>query len=166
MQRIVLTTVKKRKLNKILNRHSTYKKFSATKIDAYEYTATLGVRVCPYCNIHFTYTVYETTNTNGVGGTHETPVCRPDIDHFEMQSKTGELSLAQDNLIPACQQCNSRVKFRKEFKKSTHLHPFYDDFDSIKRFSIDLMAPDFSKIKNFRITFSNRAVKWSPLCCQ
>lgn len=163
MQKITLTKEKKRKLNKILKKYSTFKKFSETRIDAYEYTATLGVRVCPYCNIHFTYTVYETTNADGPDGEHVTPVCRPDIDHFETQSKAGELSLAQENLIPACQQCNSRVKFRTEFKKSTHLHPFYDDFDSLKRFSIDLSDPDLFNTKSFRITFLNQVASTTDL---
>lgn len=157
MQRIDLTAAQKRKLNEILNRYTSYQKFSATQIDAYAYTATLGVRVCPYCNINFTYTVYEKRNSEGVDGSHETPVCRADMDHFELKSKVGEMSLAQDNLIPACQQCNSRVKFRTQFNSSTHLHPFRDDFDSIKRFSVDLWDPDLSKVDSFGIVFTDRS---------
>lgn len=163
MQRIDLTTQQKRKLNRILNRYTSFQRFSATKNDAYAYTATLGVRVCPYCNINYTYTVYEVENTNGPGGSHRSPVCRPDIDHFQMRSTTGKLSLAQTNLIPACQQCNSRVKFRTQFEPTTHLQPFCDDFDSIKRFTIDLENPVLSKEESFRIAFSNKAASASDV---
>ncbi len=157
MQRINITASQKRKLNKILNRHTTYKGFSATRLDAYEYTSELGVRVCPYCNINFTYTVYEIENSGGPSGTYKTPVCRPDIDHFQLKSSVGNLSLAQSNLIPACQQCNSRVKFRTKFDPSTHIHPFRDDFDSLKSFTVDLKDPDLSKEQSFHIGFSNRS---------
>lgn len=163
MQRIKITESQRLKLNKILNRHTTYTGFSATRIDAYEYTSTLGVRVCPYCNIDFTYTVYESENNDGPGGSHKTPICRPDIDHFQLKSKVGKLSLAQSNLIPACQRCNSRVKFRTEFNPATHIHPFRDDFDSLKRFTIDLKDPDLSKKQSFRIGFTNRSAFASAL---
>ncbi|NBB79635.1 MAG: hypothetical protein GVY36_09350 [Verrucomicrobia bacterium] len=161
MQRIKITESQKLKLNKILNKHSSFKAFSATRVDAYEYTSTLGVRVCPYCNIDFTYTVYETENNDGPGGSHKTPVCRPDIDHFQLKSKVGNLSLAQSNLIPACQRCNSRVKFRTEFNPTTHIHPFRDDFDSLKRFTVDLKDPDLNKKQSFRIGFTNQSASTS-----
>jgi len=157
MQKIRLTKTQKKKLNTILNRHATYERFSASKIDAYNYTTTLGVRVCPYCNINFTYTVYEIENKVGTAGAHKTPVCRPDIDHFQLKSKNDELSLAQRNLIPSCQQCNSRVKLRTQFNPLTHIHPFREDFDSIKRFTVELNDPDLTKIESFRISFSNRS---------
>jgi hypothetical protein len=84
------------------------------------------------------------------------PVCRPDLDHFEAQTVSSGLSLAQENLVPACQQCNSRIKLRKVFRSSTHIHPFKDDFDSIKRFRIDLKAPDYLDRKSFSICFADR----------
>jgi hypothetical protein len=157
MQKIILSNDQKAKLNAILNRHASYAKFSANQKDAYEYTATLGVRVCPYCNINYTYTVYERPNDDGSPGPYSSPACRPDMDHFELKSVVTGLSLAQQNLIPACQQCNSRVKLRQVFNPSTHIHPFQDDFDSIKRFTINLGGPDYLDRKSFSIGFANRS---------
>lgn len=157
MQKIVLSTDQKAKLNAILNRHASYAKFSATQKDAYEYTALIGVRVCPYCNINYTYTVYERPNSDGMPGASSSPVCRPDIDHFEAQSVSPGLSLAQRNLVPACQQCNSRIKLRKVFRPATHIHPFQDDFDAIKRFTISLGGPDYLDRRSFSIGFANRS---------
>lgn len=156
MQKIELSKDQKRKLNQLLNRHSTYEKFSASRHDAYAYTTTLSVRVCPYCNINFTYTVYEKRNSLGPGGAHE-PVVRPDLDHFEAKSKNRKLSKALENLIPCCQQCNSRVKGRTKFTKKTHIHPFLDDFDSIKKFSVDLRTPDVLDLNSFEIVFKDKA---------
>ena len=160
MQKITLNQEQQKKLNSILNRYSSYAKFSATKKDAYEYTAILGVRVCPYCNINYTYTVYERPGNDGLPGTYSSPVCRPDLDHFKAQSaKAGEgLGLAQQNLVPSCQQCNSRIKLRQIFHSTTHIHPFEDDFDSIKRFTIDLNSPDFLNRGNFTIRFVDRSL--------
>lgn len=157
MQKVELSQDQKTKLNAILNRHSSYEKFSATQKDAYEYTATVGLRVCPYCNINYTYTVYERPCHDGLPGPYSTTVCRPDLDHFEAKSIVTGLSLAQQNLIPACQQCNSRIKLRKIFSPSTHIHPFMDDFDSIKCFIIELKSPDYLDRKSFSISFSSRA---------
>lgn len=156
MQRVDLSQDQKTKLNTILNRHGSYKKFSATKNDAFEYTATVGLRVCPYCNINYTYTVYERPCHDGLPGPYSTPVCRPDLDHFEAKSLVTGLSLAQQNLIPACQQCNSRIKLRQVFSPLTHIHPFKDDFDSIKRFTIDLKSPDYLDRSSFSIGFVSR----------
>lgn len=157
MQKIVLSNDQKAKLNTILNRYTSYTKFSATKKDAYEYTATIGVRVCPYCNINYTYTAYEGPNDDGLPGTSSTPVCRPDMDHFEAQSASMGLSLKLENLVPACQQCNQRVKHKHVFRRSTHIHPFHDDFDAIKRFTINLDGPDYLDRKSFSIGFANRS---------
>lgn len=158
MQKINLTEAQKAKLSAILQKYTDYATFSQTRIDAYEYTSTLGVRVCPYCNINYTYTVYEIRNNDGLNGEHVSVICRPDLDHFESKSdpESAHLSLAQDNLIPACQQCNSRVKFRKKFSILSHLHPFRDDFDRIKKFSINLHDPNFSVKGSFDITLENR----------
>ena len=118
--------------------HRSYKNFSRNKARAYAYTKLIGARVCPYCNINYTYTVMGTI--------------RPDLDHFEAQSTPGtKLTLNPSNLVPSCQICNSRLKRNQGFKLSTHIHPFYDDFDSIKRFGVLLNSPDYLKPENFKI---------------
>ena len=49
--------------------------------------------------------------------------------------------------------CNSRIKGALKFDEKTHIHPFIDDFDSIKRFSVNLAGVDYLKIDSFKIIF-------------
>lgn len=151
MQKIEILKNQQHKLNKLLNRYASYEKFSASKKDAYEYTRVLNVRVCPYCNIHFTYTVCRELAKAKKMRRHY--VCRADLDHFEPKyTPSGKpKALNVSNLIPCCQQCNSRVKLRKEFRLTTHVHPYVDDLDSIVRFSVELVAADYLNVKNFRV---------------
>lgn len=151
MQKISLKISQKNKLKKILAKHKTYKSLSSKRTDAYEFTSTLGLRVCPYCNIHFTYTVYADRKYN------KGLVLRPDIDHFTPKSEAANLQLHRTNLIPSCLPCNQRIKGKKLFKRYSHIHPLLDDFNSIKRFSIDLLASDYTKIDSFKIIFKNHA---------
>jgi hypothetical protein len=111
-------------LTDILKKYTDYKQLSADKSNAYKYTALFNIRACPYCNINYVYTVEGAV--------------RPDIDHFIAQTSTGGgvVALDPDNLVPACIQCNMRVKNRLPFTRSTHIHPLFDDFDSIKRFGV------------------------------
>lgn len=165
MQKIELTRNQIEKLEAILGRYETFEQFSRTRKDAYEYVSIIGLRICPYCNIQFIYTVYELENERGPGGSHKSFVYRADLDHFETQTDSPDKALAQENLIPACLQCNQRVKFRTEFSKTTHLHPFYDDFDSLKRFSIDIRAADLLNENSFQIRLVDRA-GLSPADCE
>jgi len=132
------------KLIALIGRHKSYKNFSRNKERAYPYTKLIGVRVCPYCNINYTYTVGK--------------FIRPDLDHFSAQSTTQGLSKTMDveNLIPSCQPCNCRLKRNKVFDRSTHIHPFFDDFDSIKRIGVWLHSADYLNEENFEIRFFNR----------
>ena len=156
MQQIKLNDKKKRKLTKLLARYDkegkTYSNFSQNKKDAYLFTSTIGVRACPYCNINFTYTVYSRPKSHGPIGY----ILRPDIDHFESQKERKDLTLSKHNLIPSCQQCNSRIKLSKAFSPNTHLHPYIDNFDEIKKFSIDIKNPDYLSTCNFEIFFKDQ----------
>lgn len=100
-----------------------YEHFSKLK-SAYKVAELYNVKVCPYCNINYTYTVAK----------H----CRPDFDHFLPKSKHPNLALRTFNLIPCCQQCNSRLKGPRETTLKTHLHPYRDDFDSLAEFVLIL----------------------------
>jgi len=147
MQKINLTPKNKQKLETLLKKYQdagkTYSNFSRNRKDAYLYTRTINVRACPYCNINYTYTVYN--------------ILRPDIDHFEPQCKKANLTLQQNNLIPSCQQCNSRIKLRKKFSASTHIHPYLDDFNAIKKFSIDLKTTSYLSTESFDLIFKDTA---------
>ena len=100
-----------------------YEHFSKSK-KAYEVAEIYNLKVCPYCNINYTYVVGER--------------CRPDFDHFVPKSKNPNLALRVMNLIPCCQQCNSRFKLTKKFSYRDNIHPFLKDFDNLAEFTLDI----------------------------
>lgn len=132
-----------------------YQKFSSSRTDAYNVSSLYGIDICPYCNMNCTHTVIEDNGTK---------VCRPDFDHFEPKYKVPWKALNVTNLIPCCIECNERVKKTKPFNRKTHVHPYYDDFDSLVTIKTDLM--DVTKIAQgdfFKLIFDtkdNRAQKF------
>ena len=145
MKKIELSEKQKEAAQQILSQYKTYKKFSGNKDKAYKFTSIIGVIVCPYCNIEYIYTVYD---KNG----H--PILRPDIDHFIPKNKTTGnqiLQLELDNLIPSCKTCNERLKRDKAFSRKMHIHPYFDDFDSIMEFRIELNSTDYLYEQGFDI---------------
>lgn len=141
-----ITIKQKNKLKKILNKYTKYSDFIKSKVDAYEYAKILGLRICPYCNINYIYTV-----TKG-----KEKIIRPDFDHFEPKSKNSQKQLDVDNLVPCCLLCNERLKGAKPFEEKTHLNPLKKDFDSIVEFSIDIKKPNYLKEANFDIIFCKK----------
>lgn len=98
-----------------------YKRFSSKTTrpyNAYDLAAKLDVRVCPYCNRQYTFTVV-TVNEN---------LIRPEFDHFFSKSDFPLFSMSFYNLIPSCKVCNSSLKHNKKFKLSTHIHPYQEGF--------------------------------------
>ncbi|MEI6057236.1 MAG: hypothetical protein WCR55_14410, partial [Lentisphaerota bacterium] len=95
------------------------------------------------------YTVYSESGNE---------ILRPDLDHFVSQFDSNEESLNWKNLIPSCQQCNSRLKLSKKFDPKTHLHPYLDDFDSIKRIAIFLTSINYLNEGNFKIVFIDKSI--------
>lgn len=147
MKKIELTEKQITEAKNILSAFKTYVAFSHNKDSAYRFTNIIGIKVCPYCNIEYAYTVYD---GNGL------PVLRPDIDHFvPKNSKTGNsnLQLELTNLIPSCLICNERLKGRKRFSGADYLHPYFDDFDTIMKFHINLNDTDYLTEKHFEICF-------------
>ena len=150
MQKIELDKIKLNQLKAILANFNSYTKFSSSKSDAYQYAKLIGVRVCPYCNISYTYTVLDE------GGEENVFVCRPDFDHFVAKSIDSDLSKAVENLIPSCLVCNRTIKGRKEFNDDTHLHPFHEDFDQTKEFFVELLSADYLNGGGIKILFKDR----------
>lgn len=151
MKKITRSKDDEDEIKRILASHTTYDAFTKHQKHAYRVAELYNVKVCPYCNINYTYTVYK---DNGF-------VCRPDFDHFELRNPQNELQI--DNLIPSCQQCNSRVKHDKSFSKDTHIHPFFDDFDSLAEFLIDIEKVGMIHLKeNFEILCQARESTFSP----
>lgn len=142
MKWIEISTDVRDQLKSILDRFESYSNFSRSKKRCYQYTKLIGVRVCPYCNINYIPTILDVT--------------RPELDHFIAQSsKDGkDKQIDPDNLIPACHTCNSTLKGCKKFSRETHIHPFFDDFDSIVKFSINMTGSNIFDEGDFEILFT------------
>ena len=68
--------------------------------------------LCPYCQRNYVNIIEKDSLT-----------IKPDLDHFYPKAKYPFLAATLDNLIPACQVCNSRLKKEIDFYKIKHLHP-------------------------------------------
>lgn len=68
--------------------------------------------LCPYCQRNYVNIIQKNSLT-----------IKPDLDHFYPKAKYPFLAATLDNLIPACQVCNSRLKKEIDFYKIKHLHP-------------------------------------------
>ncbi|GAB3511183.1 hypothetical protein GCM10027341_50450 [Spirosoma knui] len=96
-----------------------YQDFTKKKVDeydAYDLSESLGINVCPYCNLNFTHTVKQ----------GDVKIARPDFDHFFPKSKFPLLSLSFYNLIPCCGICNSNIKKDKVLSLEEDWHPYLD----------------------------------------
>lgn len=106
---------------KHLKRVFVYKTFSNKKTpnyNAYHLSVALDVKVCPYCNRQYTFTLIDAKEN----------FTRPEFDHFLSQSKHRLFALSFYNLIPSCSICNSRLKHSKEFSLSKNFHPYLSGF--------------------------------------
>lgn len=83
----------------------------------------LNVKVCPYCNRQYTFTVRG--NNKSV---------HPEFDHFYPKSTYPYLALSFYNLIPSCHTCNTAKKAQK-----IEINPYVEDFGNNAKFSIDRM---------------------------
>ena len=106
----------------------------------------LNVKVCPYCNRTYTFTLQKKT-------IEAKRYVRPEIDHFFPKSKYKHLALSFYNLVPSCPLCN-QLKGNNEFK----FHPYYGNLDgndcprieveNVKKNANGLMLfPDDPKVK-------------------
>lgn len=117
-----------------------YKSFSGNTKWAYEHSSNLDANICPYCNSQFIFTV----NTKN-GKT------RPQFDHFLSKNKYPYAALSFFNLIPSCAVCNTSIKTSKDFKLSTHIHPFIEGTEDCLKFSVQIDSVDFLAGKKFKI---------------
>ncbi|WJW97223.1 hypothetical protein [Priestia aryabhattai] len=95
----------------------------------YTFVRNLGINVCPYCNRIFTHAYIN----QGVAK------ATPQFDHFFSKSSYPFLALSFYNLVPSCENCNSRLKGEKDFYKNPHIHPYEDGFGDYFRFKIKLI---------------------------
>ena len=148
-------TILKDKLNKAKKKsqkekyermlHAPYKSFSNNEKDVNRFLKILNIDYCPYCNINDVISVF---------GGNKNRICRPDLDHFESQSKHPEKQVTYDNLVPSCLLCNQRLKGDKEF--ANHLNPYKLDFDSIMEFKLVLKDVNYLNERNFDVEIHPR----------
>lgn len=111
-----------------LFKYSTYR-VSQFCVDTY---LELGFAraTCVYCNIERTSIV---SKARRGGVSHR---IRFDLDHFFPQARYPYFALSFYNHIPSCHGCNSQIKGEKDFKLTTHIHPYFESFDNVYKFSI------------------------------
>ncbi|MDC7871105.1 hypothetical protein TH60_16555 [Pantoea ananatis] len=104
--------------------YSTFiKNRDSTKHGAYQLINKHAQRICPYCHLHHVNYHIDSKLT-----------MRPPLDHFYPQSVYPWLAVSLYNLVPSCDQCNSKIKLAKN-PLATHVpNPFGQDFVD---FSID-----------------------------
>ncbi|EQB34294.1 hypothetical protein M947_11695 [Sulfurimonas hongkongensis] len=77
--------------------------------------------ICPYCEKNYINLVYTDDKT-----------LKPDLDHYYPKAFYPFLGCSIENLIPACQVCNSRLKRDEDFYIKKHINPIeYRLFDEI-----------------------------------
>ncbi|PHF12219.1 HNH nuclease [Bacillus toyonensis] len=90
----------------------------------------LNVRVCPYCNRQYTFTLANA----GI---------RPQFDHFFPKKFYPYLSVSLYNLIPSCSICNSKKHALDTYEYDLY-YPFEDEFGSDVVFQTSPIDNDFS----------------------
>lgn len=117
------------KMREGLRRIFDYDKFTKKNTDwnAYALCEKLDVRICPYCNQQFTFTIIK----------DDAEIMRPELDHFFPKADYPMFALSIYNLIPSCHGCNSIVKGMRKMKLKNHFHPYIDE-DKAFQFRYDV----------------------------
>jgi len=89
----------------------------------------LNVRVCPYCNRQYTFTL----GNEGI---------RPQFDHFFPKSLFPYLSISLYNLIPSCSICNSKKQALDTHEDDIY-YPYEDEFSNDVVFQTKFIDNDF-----------------------
>lgn len=89
----------------------------------------LNVRVCPYCNRQYTFTL----RNDGI---------RPQFDHFFPKSLYSYLSVSLYNLIPSCGICNSKKHNLNTYEYDLY-YPYEDEFGNNVVFQTTPINNDF-----------------------
>lgn len=92
----------------------------------------LDVRVCPYCNRQYTFTL----RNDGI---------RPQFDHYFPKSLFAYLSVSLFNLVPSCSICNSKKRALNTYETMNDLYyPYEDEFGNDVVFQTYSDGNDFS----------------------
>lgn len=122
---------------------------------AYGIASKLNINTCPYCNRNYINTVID-KNKQGI--------IRPTFDHFFPQTHHPFLALSFYNLIPSCYYCNSSLKSATPTSIDTHIHPYYEGYDSDTTFNIVInrCKPAKSDPENYLLEFKDNTNPLSP----
>lgn len=144
----VLSTELKNFINMIID-------FSLFDKYAYDIASKLNINTCPYCNRNYINTVID-KNRKGI--------VRPTFDHFFPQKHHPFLALSFYNLIPCCYYCNSSLKSATPTSIDTHIHPYYEGYDSDTTFNvvINRCKPAKSDPENYSLKLYDNMDPTSP----
>jgi 5-methylcytosine-specific restriction endonuclease McrA len=121
-----------------------YKKYR-NGMHSYWLMQKLDIRVCPYCNRSYTFTINKNNKK-----------IRPEFDHFHPKDTYPFLALSFYNLVPSCPICNHTKK-----TSEISIHPYIEGFDNNCKFKIKkieecLLDDDYSKWEIFFDNTNNR----------
>lgn len=88
-----------------------------------------NIKACLYCNSQFTLVINNGTRK----------LAKFQFDHFFPKKKHPYLSISLYNLIPSCASCN-QCKTDRNYGLTEIAHPYYDDFQALTQFEINLDA--------------------------
>ena len=98
-----------------------------------ELAKMLNVKVCPYCNMHYTLYADETYNSKG-----KDELAKFQFDHFVNKNDYPMFSMSLYNLIPSCSVCN-QGKYKKELPLA--LNPYYIESRNLFHFEVKKPLP-------------------------
>ena len=122
--------------------------YKGKRYNAYTLCELLNINVCPYCNKNYIVTISDEDNNI---------FTRPTLDHFLNKATYPFFALSLYNLIPSCHICNSHIKGEIPFDMATYIHPYFDDFNSIKKFAVNKnLLSLIHKESDFKIVFKDK----------
>jgi hypothetical protein len=107
--------------NKYFNYSSVISYTESGEKNSYWLMNQLNIKVCPYCNRSYTFTI---DSENGI--------CRPEFDHFYDKATYPYIALSFYNLIPSCPTCNHR-----KGNDVIDINPYSEGFGDNCKFNID-----------------------------
>jgi len=115
---------------------------------AYWLMLKLDIKVCPYCNRSYTFTILDAENR-----------IRPEFDHFHCQDNSPYLSLSFYNLIPSCPTCN-----HKKRTDEININPYIEGFGDSCVFRIDKIEKcllDSNKYNEWNVSWNQHDEKFN-----
>ncbi|MFF2089564.1 hypothetical protein [Paenibacillus sp. NPDC058174] len=123
--------------------YSSFRRALPPNWGAYQFVKELDVKICPYCNRQYIYTVCSDSGRT-----------RGSLDHFFDKTRYPFLGLSMYNLIPSCKTCNSDLKNTKDFMEKDYLHPYFEEFGDTIRFGVELKNGNPLKVgEEYQINF-------------